>query len=105
MQYLTSTIDSVAPLVKVKQIKGQLGGGRAMPVPQPLQVKQRRRTAIKWILDAAERRRDVTLAERIAKEIINIAEGKSGAWDRRTLLHKMAIVNRANIRLSSRGGR
>ncbi|KIV98059.1 hypothetical protein PV10_01750 [Exophiala mesophila] len=105
LQYLTSTIDSVAPLVKVKQIKGQLGGGRSMPVPQPLHIKQRRRAAIKWILDAAERRRDVTLAERIAKEVINIAEGKSGAWDRRTLLHKMAIVNRMNIRIGSKGGR
>ena len=69
-----------------------------MQVPSPLQIKQRRRMAIRWILDAAEKRKDVKLSDRIAKEIINVAEGKSGAWERRNMLHKQGITARANVR-------
>jgi small subunit ribosomal protein S7 len=98
IQYLTAVLDSVAPLVKIRQQKGVLGGGASMPVPVPLTVKQRRRQAIQWILAAAEKRREPKLAERIAKEIIGIAEGRSSAWERRGMVHKMAISARANVR-------
>lgn len=96
--YLTTAIDSVAPLVKIRQQKGVLGGGASMPIPVPLNIKQRRRTAIKWILTSADNRKETKLSERVAKELINIAEGRGGAWDRRILVHKQGISARANIR-------
>ncbi|KAK4937380.1 hypothetical protein LTR10_021989 [Elasticomyces elasticus] len=104
VKYLTAVVDSVAPLVKIRQQKGVLGGGQSMPIPVPLSMRQRRRTAIQWILMAAENRRELALAERVAKEIINVAEGRSGAWERRQRVHKMAISARANIRAGIGGG-
>lgn len=98
VDYLTTAIDSVAPLIKVKQRKGVLGGGASMPLPIPLNLKQRRRTAIKWVLASAENRKESKLAERVAKELINIAEGRGGAWDRRILVHKAGVSARANTR-------
>ena len=69
------------------------------PIPQPLSIRQRRRQAIQWILDASAKRRDVKLGDRVAKEIIAVAEGQSGVWDRRALLHRMATSARSNVRL------
>jgi small subunit ribosomal protein S7 len=103
VQYLTSIIDSVAPLVKIRQQRGILGGGAAMPVPLPLNKRQRRRTAIQWILTAAESRREQNLADRVAKELLNVAEGKGSAWERRQRVHKLAISARANIKAALGG--
>lgn len=104
VKYLTAVVDSVAPLVKIRQQKGVLGGGQSMPIPVPLTQRQRRRTAIQWILAAAENRRELALADRVAKEIINVAEGRSGAWERRQRVHKLAISARANVKAAFGGG-
>ena len=99
IQYLTAAIDGIAPLIKIRQQRGMLGGGAMQPIPQPLSVRQRRRQSIQWILDASAKRRDVKLSDRVAKEIIAVTEGKSGVWDRRALLHRMATSARSNVRL------
>ena len=100
IQYLTSVIDSVAPLVKIRNQRGVLGGGQSLPIPVSLRVKQRRRTAIKWIMDSAENNRDTYLADRVSKEIIKVANGTSSAWEKRAQVHRMAITARSNVRNS-----
>ncbi|RMZ90416.1 hypothetical protein DV736_g2352, partial [Chaetothyriales sp. CBS 134916] len=96
IQYLTAAVDSVAPLVKIRQQKGMAGGGASTPIPIPLRVKQRRRTAIQWILQAAEARKETKLADRLAKEIIKVADGTSSAWEKRQQVHRLAVVARSN---------
>ncbi|KIW78859.1 hypothetical protein Z517_08698 [Fonsecaea pedrosoi CBS 271.37] len=103
--YLTAIIDSVAPLVKIRQQRGLLGGGASMPIPVPLRLRQRRRTAIQWILTAAEGRREDKLAERVAKELLGVAEGRSSAWEKRARIHKLAISARANVKIAASGRR
>lgn len=71
-----------------------------MPVPLP--IRNRRRQAITWILDAAEKKPfkgsgPGGLAQRFADELVAIIEGKSGVWQKRTELHKQGVVARANI--------
>jgi small subunit ribosomal protein S7 len=100
--YLTLVIDSVSPLVRVIYVKGGAGGGRALEVPGPLSVRQRRRTAFMWILDVVNKKRSTgsgrtQLAGRIASEIIAVAEGRSSVWDKRLSVHKLATASRANI--------
>ena len=100
--YLTLAIDSVSPLLRIRNMKGAAGGGAALPIPVPLGQRQRRRTAIQWILGAASKRRTNTsgktgYAQRVASEIIAVIEGRSGVWDRRNMIHKSAISARANI--------
>src|SRR5271169_1544076 len=82
VQYLVTAIDSVAPLLKIRQQRGVAGGGASLPLPVPLGVRQRRRVAIQWILASADNRKEVNLADRVAREIINVAEGKSSAWEK-----------------------
>ncbi|KEY67820.1 hypothetical protein S7711_09775 [Stachybotrys chartarum IBT 7711] len=106
--YLTIAIDSVAPLVKVRGLAGMAGGGRALDMPMPLAVRQRRRVAFQWILDAVNKRPSMgsgrkQLPHRIAEEIIAVVEGRSGVWEKRKQVHKLGTASRANVGRSKMG--
>lgn len=100
--YLTVAVDSVAPLIKIKPIPGAGGGGRALDVPQPLSVRQRRRRAFTWILEAIEKKPSkgsgrTQFAHRLADEIIAVVEGRSSVWEKRRMVHKQGTTARANV--------
>ncbi|KAF2193480.1 ribosomal protein S7 [Zopfia rhizophila CBS 207.26] len=100
--YLTLAIDSVAPLLRIRSQKGAAGGGVALQIPVPLGQRQRRRTAVQWILAAATRRRHRGsgkggFAQRIAEELISVVEGRSAVWERRHAVHKLGVAARANV--------
>ena len=105
--YLTLAIDSVAPLLRIRSQKGAAGGGVALQLPIPLGLRQRRRQAVLWILDAASKRRNIGsgrggFAQKVANELISVVEGKSGVWDRRGGIHKLGISARSNLSLNRR---
>ncbi|KAL1998194.1 hypothetical protein VTN02DRAFT_6678 [Thermoascus thermophilus] len=97
--YLTLIVDSVAPLIKIRQQKGIAGGGAAVQIPVPLALRQRRRTAIRWIIDASDKRRDSKLAQRVAHELVAVAEGRSSVWEKREQVHKIGVAGRSNLNL------
>lgn len=106
--YMTIAIDSVAPLLKVKMVSGAAGGGRALEVPIPLAVRQRRRFAFKWILDVVEKKPSKGSGRkqfpyRIAEEIVAVVEGRSSVWDKRKIIHKQGTAARANAGSEARG--
>lgn len=100
--YLTLIIDSVAPILKIRQQKGAAGGGMSLQIPVPLPLRRRRRTAIQWILDASDKRKDSKLAARVSNELMAVAEGKGSAWEKRGAVHKMGISARTNIKWTQR---
>ncbi|EMC98044.1 hypothetical protein BAUCODRAFT_67254 [Baudoinia panamericana UAMH 10762] len=108
--YLTLAIDSVAPLLRIRSQRGAAGGGVALQIPVPLGLRQRRRQAFMWILDAAEKRqnrgsgRDM-FATRVAEELVGIVEGRSGVWERRAAVHRLGTTSRSNLTYGSRGRR
>lgn len=96
-------IESVAPLMRIKSLKGMAGGGRSLSIPVPLTQRQRRRQAVMWILDAASKRQSRgsghgQFALKVAEELIAVAEGRSGLWQRRNDIHKLGVGARANLR-------
>ncbi|EKD20490.1 putative 30S ribosomal protein S7 [Drepanopeziza brunnea f. sp. 'multigermtubi' MB_m1] len=100
--YLTAAIDSVAPLLRIRSLKGAAGGGAALQLPVPLGLRQRRRQAVQWILDAANKKESKgsgrgQFAQRVANEIISVVEGKSSVWDKRGLVHKTGTSARVNL--------
>ena len=105
--YLTLAIDSVAPLLRIRSQRGAAGGGVALQIPIPLNLRQRRRTAVMWILDVVAKKRTkgsgrTMFAHKIADELIAIVEGKSGVWERRNAVHKLGIAARANLSFGKR---
>lgn len=98
LAYLQTAIDSVAPLMRLKSVKAS--GGFSQQVPIPLNERQRRRTAVNWMLTCANGKRDrMKFAERFAEEVVGVIEGKSSAWDRRLQVHKTAVGARANVKV------
>lgn len=106
--YITIAIDSVAPIIRIHRIAGGAGGGRALEVPTPLGVRQRRRTAFTWILDAVKNRPSkgsgkTQFPQRLAEEIIAVVEGRSTVWDKRKTIHKLGTATRSNVGARLRG--
>ncbi|KAL8982389.1 MAG: hypothetical protein Q9205_003088 [Flavoplaca limonia] len=105
--YLTLAIDSVAPLLRIRAQKGMAGGGVALQMPVPLALRQRRRQAVMWILDSASKKPSRGsgrggFAQKVAEEVIAVVEGRSGVWDRRGGIHKLAVSARANLNVRRR---
>ncbi|KAI9783219.1 MAG: hypothetical protein M1839_004059 [Geoglossum umbratile] len=105
--YLMLAIDSVAPLLRIRAQKGAAGGGAALQIPVPLGLRQRRRRAVEWVLDAASKRRSRGsgkggFAQRVAEEIVSVVEGRSTVWDKRGAVHKLAVSARANLNFGRR---
>jgi small subunit ribosomal protein S7 len=108
--YLTLAIDSIAPLIRIRSQKGAAGGGAALQIPVPLGLRQRRRQAVQWILDSANKKKSrgsgkFQFAQRFAEEIIGVVEGKSNVWERRNLIHKTGMSARANLGIMQRRAR
>lgn len=108
--YLTLALDSVAPLLRIRSQRGAAGGGVALQIPVPLGLKQRRRQAFMWILDAAQKRKSRgsgkdMFALKLADEIMAVVEGKSTVWEKRGGVHRLATTARSNLNYATRGRR
>ncbi|KAI8808447.1 ribosomal protein S7 domain-containing protein [Cladochytrium replicatum] len=92
---LEEAIERAAPLVKIVSHKK---GAKAIQTPRPLFSRQRRRTAILWILDAAKAKGGKTpFGARLGKELIAVMKGESSVLAKKHQLHKIALANRSNI--------
>ena len=100
--YLTLAIDSIAPLLRIRSQRGAAGGGVALQIPVPLGLRQRRRTAFQWILDAASKKKSRgsgkdTFPTRVAEEVVAVVEGRSAIWEKRQAVHRLATTARSNL--------
>ncbi len=85
-------VDNVRPQLEVKSRRV---GGATYQVP--VEVRPRRATtlAIRWLVGYARDRRERTMAERLANEILDASNGIGAAVKRREDVHKMAESNKA----------
>ncbi|KAJ3028240.1 UNVERIFIED_CONTAM: hypothetical protein HDU68_002108 [Siphonaria sp. JEL0065] len=97
---LSAAVEKVEPLFKVVGVKK---GAKSLLTPKPLTERQRRRTAIVWILDAANARNQKDPAGiRIGKELLAILSDESSTIQKRLNVHKTALQNRSNVVLVDR---
>ena len=89
---LKRALENVRPELEVKSRRV---GGTTYQVP--VEVRPRRATtlAIRWLTDFAKKRREKTMAERLAAEIIDASNGVGAAVKRREDMAKMAESNKA----------
>lgn len=85
-------LDNVRPTLEVRPKRV---GGATYQVP--VEVNSRRSTtlAIRWMVEYARARREKTMAERLANEIMDAANGLGASVKKREDLYKMAESNRA----------
>ena len=85
-------VDNVRPQLEVKSRRV---GGATYQVP--VEVRPRRATtlAVRWLVGFARERRERTMAERLANEIMDASNGIGASVKRREDMHKMAESNKA----------
>lgn len=86
-------VELAKPLLRMQTRKQ---GGKSLQVPMPLNERQSTRRALKWIIQASDRRSDREINRRLAVEMLAILEGNSSVLSRRDEQHKVGTINRAN---------
>lgn len=85
-------MDNVRPTLEVKPKRV---GGATYQVPMEVNSRRATTLAIRWIVGYSRKRKEKTMKERLAAEIMDAAEGTGSSVKRREDLYKMAESNRA----------
>ena len=92
VRVLKDALEYIRPQLEVRSRRV---GGATYQVA--VEVKPRRATtlAVRWLVDYARERRERSMSERLANEIMDAANGIGSSVKRREDLHKMAEANKA----------
>ena len=85
-------IDNLKPLVEVKSRRV---GGANYQVPVEVRPMRRSALAMRWLKEAAVKRGEKSMDQRLAAEIIEASENKGSAMKKREEVHRMAEANKA----------
>jgi small subunit ribosomal protein S7 len=89
---LKRAIDNVKPQLEVKSRRV---GGATYQVPVEVRPRRANTLAIRWIITFSRARRERSMAERLANEILDASNGLGASVKRREDMHKMAESNKA----------
>ncbi|MDA0706812.1 MAG: 30S ribosomal protein S7 [Proteobacteria bacterium] len=92
LELLESALDNVKPMVEVK---ARRVGGATYQVPVEVRPARRQSLAMRWIIDAARKRSEKSMAHRLAHELLDAAENRGSAVKKKEDTHRMAEANKA----------
>jgi small subunit ribosomal protein S7 len=92
IQVLKRAVDNIRPQVEVRSRRV---GGSSYQVPVEVRPRRANTLAVRWLVGFARRRREHTMAERLANEILDASNRTGAAVKRREDVHKMAESNKA----------
>lgn len=85
-------MDNIRPTLEVKPKRV---GGATYQVPMEVNSRRATTLAIRWMVDFSRKRKENTMKERLAAEIIDASENTGASIKKREDLYKMAESNRA----------
>ncbi len=77
------------------EVKSRRVGGANYQVPVEVRPSRRMALAMRWVREAARKRGEKSMGQRLAGELIDASEGRGGAVKKREEVHRMAEANRA----------
>lgn len=92
LEMLETALENVKPAVEVKSRRV---GGATYQVPVEVRPTRRQTLAMRWLIDAARKRNEKTMAHRLAHELMDAAENRGAACKKREDTHRMAEANKA----------
>jgi small subunit ribosomal protein S7 len=92
LKMFKGAIDNVKPAVEVKSRRV---GGSTYQVPVEVRPERRTSLAMRWVIGAARRRPERSMAEKLAGELLDAANNRGSAVKKREDTHKMAEANKA----------
>ena len=85
-------LDNIRPAVEVKSRRV---GGATYQVPVEVRPVRRNALAMRWLVDAARKRGEKSMARKLAGELMDAAEKRGSAVKKREDTHRMAEANKA----------
>jgi len=92
IKILQQAYENVKPVLEVK---ARRVGGSTYQVPLEVRPRRRSSLSIRWILTYSHRRKDKTMQERLAAELLDAARNRGEAIKKREDTHRMAEANKA----------
>ena len=92
MDTLEQALENVRPIVEVKSRRV---GGATYQVPVEVRPIRRNSLAMRWLIDAARKRSEKSMAARLAGELLDAADSKGSAVKKKEDTHRMAEANKA----------
>jgi small subunit ribosomal protein S7 len=89
---LKRAVENVKPQLEVKSRRV---GGATYQVPVEVGHRRANTLAIRWIIGYSRQRREKTMAERLANELLDASNSIGASVKRREDMHKMAESNKA----------
>ena len=89
---LKRAIENTKPALEVRSRRV---GGATYQVPVDVRPRRSNTLAIRWLVDYSRSRREKTMAERLANEVLDASNGIGLAVKKREDTHKMAEANKA----------
>jgi small subunit ribosomal protein S7 len=85
-------IENIKPIIEVKSRRV---GGATYQVPVEVRPVRQQSLAIRWLIDAARKRNERTMAERLANEFMDASSDKGNAFKKKEDTYRMAEANKA----------
>jgi small subunit ribosomal protein S7 len=92
VEVLGQALENIKPAVEVKSRRV---GGATYQVPTEVRATRRETLAMRWVIDAARKRSEKSMAQRLAQELLDAADNRGSAVKKREDTHRMAEANKA----------
>ena len=92
VEVLDKALDNIRPTVEVKSRRV---GGATYQVPVEVRPLRRTTLAMRWVIDAARKRSEKSMALRLAGELMDASESRGAAVKKKEDTHRMAEANKA----------
>ena len=89
---LKKAIENTKPSLEVRSRRV---GGATYQVPVDVRPSRRLALAMRWLKESSRKRSEKSMAQRLANELLEAAEGRGGAMKKRDEVHRMAEANKA----------
>jgi small subunit ribosomal protein S7 len=82
-------------LTPTLEVKSRRVGGATYQVPVEVPARRARTLAVRWLVGFARQRREKTMAQRLANELLDAQQQQGNAYKRKDDVYRMAVANRA----------
>jgi small subunit ribosomal protein S7 len=86
---------SIKVLTPVLEVRSRRVGGATYQVPVEVPSRRARTLAVRWLVEFARKRREKTMSERLANELIDAGQQQGDAYKRKDDIYRMAQANKA----------
>ena len=86
---------SIRALTPVLEVRSRRVGGATYQVPVEVPARRARTLAVRWLVEFARQRREKTMAQRLANELLDAQNQQGGAFKRKDDIYRMAQANKA----------